>query len=187
MKIACIGWGSLIWDSQDLPLKSTWYSDGPLLPIEFSRESSDGRMTLILLDNSDNMVNSLWSLLSVTTLHEAKIVLAKREGISDKNIKYSIGYWDKDSNSSHGLSSLAIETWAKDRNLDAVVWTNLKFGFKSSRDIIPEYSTIIKHFQSLSKEQYMLAEQYVRKTPKQVKTPYRLMFERDLAWTAINL
>ncbi len=37
MKIAILGWGSLIWDRRDLQIAGDWQQGGPVLPIEFSR------------------------------------------------------------------------------------------------------------------------------------------------------
>jgi hypothetical protein len=48
--IACIGWGSLIWDKCDLDVDGEWRSDGPMLPVEFACQSSDGRITLVLVN-----------------------------------------------------------------------------------------------------------------------------------------
>jgi len=38
-KIACIGWGSLIWDPRDLLVQREWFKDGALLPVEFARQA----------------------------------------------------------------------------------------------------------------------------------------------------
>ena len=48
MKIAILGWGSLIWNQNGLPVKGQWKKNGPVLPIEFSRVSRDGRLTLVI-------------------------------------------------------------------------------------------------------------------------------------------
>lgn len=181
MKIACLGWGSLIWDARELPLSTSWKKDGPLLPIEFARESADGRITLVLID-SKNTARSLWALMNVDNINDAKTALAQREGISDKNIKYSIGFWDMASSCYHGHSSSEIEAWATKMNLDGVVWTNLKYGFKQSRGEMPEYSYILSHLQNLSSKQRSVAENYVRETPMQVNTKYRGKLEADLNW-----
>jgi hypothetical protein len=45
--IACIGRCSLIWDVRNLDVDGNW-RDGPLLPVEFARQSSNRRITLVL-------------------------------------------------------------------------------------------------------------------------------------------
>ena len=55
MKIAVLGWGSLIWNKGNLRLTTNWTDGGPILPIEFSRISDDGRLTLVIDDVMEPM------------------------------------------------------------------------------------------------------------------------------------
>lgn len=59
MRIACIGWGSLVWSPGILRCEGEWHLNGPLLPLEFARTSKDGRLTLVLMDGAAP-VPSLW-------------------------------------------------------------------------------------------------------------------------------
>lgn len=184
MDIACLGWGSLIWDPRALPLRGKWFDDGPILPIEFARESDDQRITLVIAD-VEYTVRSLWALMSVATLEDAKSALAEREGIDEKNIKCSIGFYDQISGHSHGKSATPISTWAQNKHLDAVVWTNLKFGLKSTRDQMPEYNDVLRHLRALPYEKYKIAEEYVRRAPIQIDTEFRRCLNRDLGWSPL--
>lgn len=184
MRIAVLGWGSLIWNPGQMSLASDWEADGPLLPIEFARESSDGRITLVLVEGVKQSP-ALWAYLGSETLDNAKSQLARREGISEANIKYSIGYWESSTGNSHGVCTQEISKWASEKGLDGVVWTNLKYGFKSSRDKIPELDEIIEHFQTLTQAARNVAEEYVRKTPIQVRTGFRSSLESKLGWLPV--
>lgn len=48
MKIAVLAWGSLVWDRRNLAIVAEFRPNGPNLPLEFSRVSSDGRLTLVI-------------------------------------------------------------------------------------------------------------------------------------------
>ncbi len=66
MKIAYLGWGSLIWDPGMLPISGDWKPGGPVLPIEFSRISDNGRLTLVIDDVNGVPIETLYANCYVT-------------------------------------------------------------------------------------------------------------------------
>ena len=130
--IACLEWGSLTWDSRGLPIQRYWFDDGPLVPVEFARQSQDGRITLVILDGA-RPVRSLWALMDAQSEEHAREHLREREGILVKNIREHVGSWP--SRTTVGIAGL--EQWARSRHLDAVVWTALPPEFTTAPGIAP--------------------------------------------------
>lgn len=182
MKIAILGWGSLIWQPKDLKFDTNigWKKDGPTLPIEFARISNDGRLTLVITPNGTD-VKTLYSVSSFDTLDLAVLNLAVREGSGRK----SIGYYIKSKNESYPKEISFrdnIKNWIDTTDFDAVIWTNLseKWILNDETKINPDNR--IEYLKSLKGNQSAKAEEYIRNTPKQIDTKYRKLIIEKLGW-----
>lgn len=180
MKIACIGWGSLIWRPEGLKIQNHWFEDGPILPIEFTRISSDNRVTLII-DNQAKAVRTLWALMICVDLNEAKKSLMDREGVKRDSLVHSIG---KNDQTQDGIDSI-IKIWLKEKDIDYAVWTGLSFS-KKTNNKRPSTQEIIEHLNKLKGNERRHAEEYIRKAPKQIDTEYRRIFEKEFGWQPID-
>lgn len=175
MKIACLGWGSLIWDPRKLLTKGEWKLDGPKIPLEYKRQSGDGRLTLVIDFQSDPLT-TLWMAMGTDDLVEAIESLRSRE----KTNVLHIGSVLSSEVSSDPLRSVIV-TWAKERNLDAVIWTNLSAKF-NEKAIGPTLEEAVEYLKSLNGEKFDSAKEYVRKTPSQINTHYRQKFMAEFGW-----
>lgn len=180
MKIACLGWGSLVWDPRELPIQNKWFEDGPMIPVEFARKSSDKRITLVIVPGPKT-VRSLWAIMDLDDLDKAKDALRKREGISEGNIDH-IGSWEVGEEAPVNMPYL--ESWAKQKEIEAVVWTALphKHPKEGRENDVPSEKDIIKYLKSLVGREKENAEKYIRNTPKQIDTLYRRKIEAELGW-----
>jgi len=145
MKIACLGWGSLVWNPRGLPVCKPWFMDGPLLPIEFARQSKGDRITLVIVNHAVH-IRSLWALMSVTDFEAAKKELADREGIIEKNISKYIGFWSSSEYSNLDFTR-EIGDWAARMDLDAVVWTALPPKFVGQNERMPSAEEVVTFLQ----------------------------------------
>lgn len=181
--IACLGWGSLIWDPGELPIQGQWFSDGPLVHVEFLRKSGDGRITLVL-DRSASATRSLWALMDNTDLGQTKEALRKRENISKENEAKYIGAWSTDETGPCLI--VELPQWAQSRGIDSVVWTALPPKF-DERNQVPTVEDVVLYLSGLSGGERDNAERYVRCAPKQIDTPYRRRIEAELDWKTLPL
>lgn len=179
--VACLGWGSLIWDPRNLPIQRCWFEDGPLIRAEFLRKSSDGRITLVL-DESAELVRGLWAIMETESPNKARTALRKREGIPANLEQELVGLWTPGEQSPHTIPSLSA--WAQAQNIEAVVWTALPHKFfddDPSKRATSE--NIVKYLDSLTGTRRNEAERYIRRAPAQIDTPIRRVIEATLEWT----
>ena len=160
MKIAILGWGSLIWNPQNLNYNTEigWQSEGPILPIEFARISNDGRLTLVITEDGTD-IKTLFAISAFETLDEAILNLAIREGSSIANI----GFYEK-TNSQFSPSDFKFQKniidWMQLNNdVDAIIWTNLGENWKTKL-VVKDRISYLSNLENPKKEK---AEEYIRK------------------------
>ena len=175
MKIACLGWGSLVWKQGPLDVKGEWKLDGPVVPIEFCRVSDGGELaTAICLNTSP--VQVLWSWLNTDNLASAIEMLRLREGIPADRI---------DGIGSMTLSEQPVGTlaeWAQEKGIESVIWTGLPARSLSTEGRVPSAEEVISYLSQLEGETRHHARRYIEQVPAQIDTPYRREIARQLNW-----
>jgi len=177
--IACLAWGSLIWDPRQLPVGGEWFTDGPLVPVEFARQSDNGRITLVI-DPHAEPARVLWAYMLSNTLEEARAALRDREGIPGQNWASRVGSWVAGSSAPANIPELT--RWAEAHAIDAVIWTALapKFGAEQRT---PSADEVVEYLGGLQGALGESARQYVERAPRQIDTSYRRRIEAVLGWS----
>ncbi|WP_363799844.1 hypothetical protein ABU614_06965 [Lysobacter firmicutimachus] len=183
--IACIGWGSLIWRQESLPLRSAWFGGGPELPVEFARQSRNKSVTLVICPGR-SLVPTRWAILDVPDIQAAKNALAAREWNRaleyPKWVQDNIGYWDRTTGAKHGMEADIVTAWASAQGLAGVVWTNLPCNINGVNGSMPSEDDVLELLRTLEGKHRHLAEEYVRNAPREVDTPYRRRIAREFGW-----
>ena len=181
MKIAIIGWGSLIWDSRDLPKEGVWQVNGPKLPIEFSRISHDARLTLVIDPDNGKTIQTMYVLSPRTSLDYACEDLRKREGTSNKNIGWVDVIDGKNfCESKQDNTCDAIYQWCREQGFDAAVWTALTSNFKKETETDFSIAAVMEYLAGLPKNVRKEALKYISNAPDCVNTPVRQEAQKRL-------
>lgn len=181
--VACLGWGSLIWDPRELAIKRQWYEDGPFMKIEFVRQSSDGRITLVVSNlESTTLVRTLWAAMDSQDLAAAREALRQREN-TRANRPEHIGSWKVGDNPPPAIPDIA--DWAKAHGVSGAVWTALPPKF-ADEDRAPSEAEVVEYLKGLTGATRGNAERYIRLAPRQIDTTYRRKIEAELGWTALD-
>lgn len=179
MKIACLGWGSLIWNPGSLPIQREWFKDGPFAPVEFTRKALDGRITLVI-EPSAAPVRLLWAHMLSTDLQVGKTALRDREDIRGENWVSKIGSWQRGEPASNNMPELP--TWAEAHGLDAAISTALQTKFDDIPGV-PSAERIVECLRGLTGTTRDNAKRYIERAPRQIDTEYRRRIESALGWS----
>lgn len=207
--IACLGWGSLIWNLDGLPVEhprghlrepasapcapgegsdaGDWRPDGPPVRVEFARRSRCRACggpcqsgPLTLVLYDAAPVPSLWARMIEDDLEAAVNALAHREGCSAA----SIGPWS--SRDPQPPNIIGLRSWASQREIGHTIWTALGPKFHDDPPHAPNDDEAIAYLSNLDDHHQSPAEKYVRCAPRQIDTAYRRRIIRNLGWTALS-
>lgn len=175
MKVACLGWGSLVWKPDLLPVIGEWYEDGPEVPIEFSRVGDGGELATAICVNAP-LSTVLWALLDVASVGEACAALQDREKIPPNRVD-GVGSFIR-----HEFDTGPLGKWAVAREIDAVIWTALPPRIYGIEGRVASAGEAIEYLAGLTGDVRDHARDYVQQMPQQIDTPYRRAIIQFLGW-----
>jgi hypothetical protein len=143
----------------------------------------------LVIDPRAEGIQTYVTLLSVSTLEEAVEQLGVREKIAPPRRSEWVGLQTRDrpdrnrGDTGSGVRE-SIADWLGGQPLDAVVWTALPARGPSGDFERPELDVLLTHLESLTGSARARAEEYIRRAPQTVRTPYRRRFEEVFGWEA---
>ncbi len=183
--IAILGWGSLLWDLDDLApwTDRTWrLGSGPRLPMEFSRISPKRKLGLVVcLDPLTGVACTTHVIQSVRqTLPEAVADLAARE----RAPLHRIGWADRNGDGHSRMPEIvvAVAAWCRDTGRSGAVWTDLEPNFRDHTGLDFSVDQGIAYLQTLRGDSLDEAHRYIRNAPFTTRTPLRRKLSRTAWW-----
>lgn len=157
-----------------------------MIPVEFARKSSNGRVTLVLGGTHESQ--TFWAKSALEEIDEACENLWVREGKPRRrSIHYTSGdglqTWNGGIPEPGSLDvSYAVCEWiGTTPDADCAIWTGLP---PKDFDIgaIDLAHQVVEHLQGLEEPAMRLAKEYIELAPETVRTPVRSAIEEKLGW-----
>ena len=185
--IAILGWGSLIWDLDNLSphVHPGWMMDhGPRLPMEFTRVSPKRKMGLaVCLDPDSGVPCPTHAIRSVRQdVTDAQEDLAKRERAPIEGI----GYVCLASDTAAGRDAISgiVSRWCASTGWKGAVWTDLQTNYMASRGEAFSIPSAYAYLRGLRGESLDEAVRYIQNAPAATDTPLRRHLVEDPWWMA---
>ncbi len=189
MRIAILGWGSLLWDLDDLAPKvaGPWeLRAGPHLPMEFSRVSPKRFLSLVVCLDPEHGVgcatHAIRSARSDVRMAVADLAARERAPLS------RIGWADA---SGRGFGRMpevvaAVSAWCDERGWAAAVWTDLEPNFRETTGGAFTVPDGIAYLRTLGGGGLDEARRYIRQAPATTRTPLRRALACDPWWRGLR-
>ena len=183
MKIAILGWGSLIWDDRPefVNFKSQiegWKYDGPRLKLEFSRisQSRKGALTLVIDEENGAECTVQYAMSKRKVPDDAICDLRNREG----TVLTHIGYYFADE-SRMGEPSVpnSIKKWIANKEFDVVIWTGLPSNFKDEKGEDFSVDAAKQYLQGMCNEGKAKSAEYIMRAPNFIDTSLRRAMQTE--------
>jgi hypothetical protein len=189
MTVAILGWGSLLWDLDDLAPKVAGGWDlraGPRLPMEFSRISPKRRMSLVVCLDPEHGAGCATHAIRSTRGEVAEAVadLAARERATPERI----GWADAAGRGAGRMPEVvaAVGEWCAARGWDAAVWTDLEPNFREITGAAFSIADGIGYLRTLDDGGLGEARRYIRQAPGTTRTPLRRALACDPWWRGLR-
>lgn len=183
-RIAIVGWGSLIWDLDDLAPKveGPWLMRaGPPLPVEFSRVSPKRKGALALcIDPTDGAPCPTHAIRSRRAdIHEAAEDLRQRERAPETGAIGAHCARTGFARSRFGEIAELFAAWCAETGAAGAVWTDLPANFEECVGTPFSLPAAMAYLRSLDGESRDEAELYIASAPRDTATPLRAALEAE--------
>ena len=177
MRTAVLAWGSLVRDPGDLQFAP----NGPLIPIEFCRVESDGRLTLVVDETFGAVCKAYSAPSAIESLEGAIESLGVREGAPAREIGFvepASGKQSEIAMQRHPEVVAAVGAWATANGYDAAIWTALPSNFDEPDKGGEPFSVTaamayLEALESRDAASFARALATIRNAPAEVETPVR--------------
>ncbi len=183
MAYAILGWGSLVWDLDDLApkVRGGWaMGAGPVLPVEFSRVSAKrlGALTLALDPEAGAPCPTHAIASAAASAEAAARDLAARE----RAPRARIGAVCLARGTRQGTQAGTVAAWCAAAGWTGAVWTDLPVNFADATGTAFSLAAAEAYLDALAGESRAEALRYIARAPAETDTPLRRRLSGDPRW-----
>ena len=184
-----LGWGSLLWDLENLTphVRPPWrMSAGPRLPMEFSRVSPKRKQALALVLDADHGAPCATHAIASHREDIAGVIgdLARRERAPLRGIGAICLRSGLAQSSSPQIAS-SVRDWCRAEGADGAVWTDLERNFEGDTGRAFTLDRAVAYLRALPGESLREAVRYIENAPTATDTPLRRRLSQDPWWLSL--
>ncbi len=186
-RYAVIGWGSLLWDLDDLAPKveGPWLrGGGPRLPLEFSRISPKRKRSLVVVIDPDCGAECPTHAIASRRddLRAAAEDLMARERAQRIDQIGAVCVESGFSRASAPAVAALAAAWCRETGARGAVWTNLPRNFEAETGAPFTVEAGLSYLRGLVGDSAAEARRYIEGAPAETVTPLRTRLAREAWW-----